>query len=150
LPSEFTTEFLVGAEETVMKKAKRFPCTINLSVLGYREEGEWVALALEMDLRGYGDTFEDAVEDLQDHICMQISFARFKNDPDLIFKPAEPEYIRLFSTLQQDLMRARVMGKSSVESDYDICDLPMPTADVMFGCGLNGFTFIQAMDLFTL
>ena len=36
---------------------------IFLDVLGYRErEGEWVALALEMDLRGYGATYDQALD----------------------------------------------------------------------------------------
>jgi len=33
-------------------------CQVTLNILGYREESEWVALALEMDLRGCGKTFE--------------------------------------------------------------------------------------------
>lgn len=62
---------------------------VTFSVLGYQEDGEWVALALEMDLRGYGDTFEQALEDLEDLVAMQIGFAQFKGQPDLIWRPAE-------------------------------------------------------------
>ena len=63
-----------------------------LSVLGYREEGEWVALALEMDLRGYGPTFEVALEELRDLVLMQISFAHSRDQPEMIWKNAEDEY----------------------------------------------------------
>ena len=65
--------------------------TILLNVLGYREEeaeAGWVALALEMDLRGYGTTFEAALEELKELVSMQISFSRFKGQPELIWKPA--------------------------------------------------------------
>lgn len=62
---------------------------IFLSVLGYEEDGEWVALALEMDLRGYGPTFEEAFSDLRDLVMMQISFALFKGQPGLIEYPAD-------------------------------------------------------------
>ena len=69
-------------------------CETPISVLGYQEDGEWVALALEMDLRGYGDTFETAMDDLKDHVLMQISFALQKGDPEMIFHPAEATYFR--------------------------------------------------------
>lgn len=63
--------------------------SISLNVLGYQEEqGGWVALALEMDLRGYGETFDEAFEDLAELINMQVSFSRFKGQPELIWKAA--------------------------------------------------------------
>ncbi len=62
---------------------------ITLSILGYQEDEEWVALALEMDLRGYGPTFEEALGELRDPVAAQISFALFKGQPDMIWKPAE-------------------------------------------------------------
>jgi hypothetical protein len=36
------------------KSTKSNICNVTLNILGYREDNEWVALALEMDLRGYG------------------------------------------------------------------------------------------------
>ncbi|MGD2113880.1 MAG: hypothetical protein PVG07_02435 [Acidobacteriota bacterium] len=68
----------------------------SLSVLGYREEGEWVALALEMDLRGYGATWEEALDDLRDLVDMQITFALSKGAPEMIWKDAGEEYWRKF------------------------------------------------------
>jgi hypothetical protein len=63
---------------------------ITLNVLVYQEEGEWVALALEMDLRGYGNTSEEALRDLEDLVGMQISFSRLTGQPELVWKAAEP------------------------------------------------------------
>lgn len=71
---------------------------VRLSVLGYCEDSQWAALALEMDLRGYGETFEDALADLQDLIQMQISFALYKGHLEMIFKDAEPVYWQLLNT----------------------------------------------------
>ena len=68
-------------------KKGQVPSELTLSVLGYREEGEWVAVALEMDLRGYGSTFAHAATEL---VATQIYFARFKGQPELIWKPADP------------------------------------------------------------
>ena len=62
---------------------------VAVSVLGYREDDEWCALALEMDLRGYGRTFREALDDLRDSMTMQIGFAHFKDELDMIFRPAE-------------------------------------------------------------
>ena len=71
-------------------KSKPVLRELTVNILGYREEGQWVALALEMDLRGRGDTFEDAAAELEELIEMQVSFAYFKNKPELILKAADP------------------------------------------------------------
>jgi hypothetical protein len=82
------------------------PINVNLNVLGYQEEGEWVALALEMDLRGYGETFEDALADLKDLVFMQVSFSRFKGQPELPWKAAEPIWFDRFADrLTRDIER---------------------------------------------
>lgn len=75
--------------------------TITLNVLGYHSDGQWVALALEMDLRGYGETFDEACEDLTDLVGMQISFSRFKGQPELIWKAAEPIWFERFAAKRQ-------------------------------------------------
>lgn len=74
----------------------QMPDTISLKCLGFVEDGEWVAIALEMDLRGYGDSFESALDDLRESVHMQLSFARFKGDPSLILKPAADQYFEMY------------------------------------------------------
>lgn len=79
----------------------------TLNILGYREEGEWVALALEMDLRGYGDSWEAALDELGDLVLMQISFAHSKNQPEMIWRDAEDQYWQMFREVQRaQLFRA--------------------------------------------
>ena len=70
---------------------------MTLSVLGFRDEGSWCALGLEVDIRGYGETFEDACDDLLDLVSMQTSFAAHKKQPDMIWRPADPVYFALFA-----------------------------------------------------
>ena len=67
------------------------PPDLPLPVLIYpnEEEGGWTALSLEMDIRAYGDTPEEALDELSDLVYVQISFAVFKDDPSLIWKRAE-------------------------------------------------------------
>ena len=75
--------------------------TVTVNVLGYREDGEWVALALEMDLRGYGQTFREALEELTDLVRTQIRFAQFKGQPDMIWKSAEPVWFERFADVRR-------------------------------------------------
>ena len=70
---------------------------LGVNVLGVREDGEWCAIALEMSLRGYGPTFDDALSELQEAIEAQVSFAVQHDNVDQIFIPAEPRYFKLYA-----------------------------------------------------
>ena len=48
---------------------------LTVNVLGVREEDSWCAIALEMSLRGHGETFDDAFAELIAAIEAQLSFA---------------------------------------------------------------------------
>lgn len=101
---------------------------LTLNVLGYREETGWTALALEMDLRGYGESFKDAVEDLMDLVRMQISFAHFKGQPEMVWKPAEGAWWSLFAQVRRERLEASVAQTSQDEDDYGIAGLRIPPA----------------------
>ena len=109
---------------------------VTVSVLGFREGEEWCALALEMDLRGYGHTFALALDDLQDSIAMQISFAFHKGAKDMIFHPAEPVYFSLFAQVREDRIRALAASGppnghddyGAPESEYAVAGMPIPPA----------------------
>lgn len=75
---------------------------VSFRVLIYRDEDEdaWIAVALEMDLRGYGDTKEAASLELRDLVIAQISFALHNNDPGMIDFPAELKYFEMFDQAQ--------------------------------------------------
>ena len=79
-------------------------CDVTGSVPGFHETGEWCAPALEMDPRGYGQTFEEALEDPNESMTMRIGFAHFKGRTDMNFHPADPVYFPLFA---QVAMRTR-------------------------------------------
>lgn len=98
---------------------------LGLNVLGYEEAGQWVAIALEMDVRGYGRTFERAVSDLHDLVIMQISFAFFKGQPQMIFKPAEPIWFQRFAELRAQ--RFNALGREPEGEEFQIADLPLPS-----------------------
>ena len=100
--------------------------SVTVSVLGYREDDDWCALALEMDLRGYGPTFRQALEDLRETMTMQIGFAHFKNEFDMIFHPAEPVYFSLFAQVRNDHLTALARKGSVIESEYAVAGIPIP------------------------
>ncbi len=100
---------------------------ILIDVLGYREDGDWVALALEMDLRGHGGTFEEAVDDLLELIEMQISFAVQKGQPEMIWKPAEPVwYARWAEERRQRFFDSVASRDVSEAEDYRVGAIPPP------------------------
>ncbi len=82
-------------------KEERF-AEITVNVLGFFDETEsaWTAMALEMDLRAWGNTFEEVLKELVNLICTQISFALFKKQPDMILKPADPKWTELYTQVE--------------------------------------------------
>ena len=104
---------------------------VTTNVLGFQEDGEWCALALEMDLRGYGRTFDEALEDLHESVAMQISFAHFKGDMNMIFHPAEAIYFTLFAQVRTDRMIALTSSIAETESEYAVAGMPIPPAHVI-------------------
>jgi hypothetical protein len=122
---------------TLESQPEALSCSPTLSVLGYQEEGEWVALALEMDLRGYGPTFQQATQELQQLVSTQFEFARFKRQPELIWKPAEPIYWRLFEDARRDRLHEFVLSAAPRDPSYEIGGLRLPAPPAL--AGANGF-----------
>jgi hypothetical protein len=96
----------------------------SVSVLGYREDDEWCALALEMDIRGYGDTFDAALKELIDLVRAQVRFALFKGQPELMWKPAEPYWVELFGQIRRE--RFQSPAKRQPDPIYRAGNLPLP------------------------
>ena len=111
------------AEETELAE-------VYLSILGFPEENEWVALALEMDLRGYGATFGEAVDDLRDLVMMQISFALFKGQPEMIWKPADPVWFERFAEARLERLRG-LAAPAQENGGFKIRGMPIPPPHVI-------------------
>jgi hypothetical protein len=104
---------------------------ITISVLGHQKKGIWEVIALEMDLVTSGKTFEKALDNLKILIEDQLSFASYKNQPDIAFKSAPVEYFSLYAQIKHDLMRRAVNNTIDESSDYFISGIPMPSAHVI-------------------
>lgn len=70
--------------------------TVTLRAVLYRDDGLWFAHCLEMDLIGHGDSREEALNQLQAAIQIQIEESARDRGGDNLFFPAEPEYFRMF------------------------------------------------------
>lgn len=97
-----------------------------LNILGYKEDGEWVALALEMDLRGYGATWEEAVDELRELVLMQISFAQAKNQLDMIWMSAEEKFWDMFREAQRAQILQIAPGNQAEERHAGGLAIPGP------------------------
>lgn len=114
-----------------MEKARNTTCDVTLNVLGYQEEGEWIALALEMDLRGYGKNFKAALENLAESIAMQISFAEFKNQPEMVWHPAAATYYQLYAQVREDRLRSLARSSMAADAEYQVAGVSIPPAHVI-------------------
>lgn len=82
----------------------------EVSILVYTEDDSCVALALEMDLRGFGATGEAALADLDEMILAQVSFALQKRHPESVWKPAEQKYWDMFEDARREQFIAQIKG----------------------------------------
>jgi hypothetical protein len=103
---------------------------IVLNALGYREDGEWVALALEMDLRGYGIDFSAALTDLRSLVEAQVSFAILKGQPELIWRPAKAANWQLFSRLREDRL-CHLDQERRADEEFYVAGMPIPPPHVV-------------------
>lgn len=88
---------------------------LQIRVLICREDGEFVARALELDLLGCGSTERAALEELKRAVEAQISFAHQMNDARLIGFPAEAEFFSRWEDAQRKAIRAEILGDKSVK-----------------------------------
>lgn len=86
--------------------------TFEVSVIAFHEESEseWTALALEMNLRGYGSTVKDAMDDLLEMLTAQISYAVQMGHPESVWNRAEEKYWRMFEEVRRNRFVAEVSG----------------------------------------
>lgn len=75
-------------------------------------ECEWVAVALELNLWGFGETAEEASRDLNESIESQISFSIAHNCPDVLDNQAEKKWFDLWDVLNSEATSDDVMGVS--------------------------------------
>ena len=100
---------------------------LTINVLGIREDGTWCAIAMEMSLRGYGETFEEALDELGRAVEAQLSFAVQHDNVDQVFIPAEPHYFKLYADCKRETLKRRLLDRETTGlPDYRVGDIPLP------------------------
>ena len=59
-------------------------------------EYKWFAVALEMDVWGFGNTAQEAEEDLKELVATQIEFATGRKEEEMLDHPAEKQWFDLW------------------------------------------------------
>jgi hypothetical protein len=80
----FVFNGIQGAKTLMTHELKTF----EANVIIFREDSEWTALALEMNIRGYGATPAAAVQDVIELLDAQISFAVQMGHPESVWHRA--------------------------------------------------------------
>jgi len=102
------------------------PKTFDVRVLLFREGSEWTALALEMNVRGYGSEPDAAVRDLCEMLAAQVSFAVQMGHPESVWQRAEEKYWQMFEDARRDRFVAEVSGSElPAEPIANIVALPL-------------------------
>ena len=102
---------------------------IPLNVLAYDEGNEYVALALEMDLRGFGASLEEAMKDLERQVVLQLSFALHMHDSlDMAYFPAQPIWFERFAEARNAKLRSL---SADDRTEFQACGLPIPEPHVI-------------------
>ena len=112
--------------------------SLTLSVLGVREDGAWCAIALDMSLRGYGDTFETALQALLGAVQAQLSFAVRHDNLDQVFIPAEPHYFQLYANTKREALKRTLQNRVQPSlPDYRAGDVLLPAPDTALGASAS-------------
>jgi hypothetical protein len=79
-----------------------------------------------MDLRGYGQTFTEAKEELDSLIEAQFSFAAKKGQPELIWHKAEAKYWRRFYDAKRAWIQDALLGHGERTRGYRVAGIAVP------------------------
>ena len=77
----------------------------TIKVIGYREDGLWYALGLEVSILGHGETFQEPVSLLEELIQDQIEFCN-ENDISYHYR-SEEKYFQLYEELKNRESRTK-------------------------------------------
>ena len=84
-----------------MKKGKPLTQVRCMSFPSPDDSGKWRAVALEMDIWGFGNTAEEAMRDLDELVEIQIEFAAGKKRLSILNHPADKKWFQLWDILRR-------------------------------------------------
>ncbi len=89
---------------------------LTTRVLLYRDEGEWIAHSLELDLVGTGENEEEAKKELVGAIVTQVEFCHEKGwDP---FSPAPENVFKIWEKVQLETWETVLAQAQEKNQEY--------------------------------
>ena len=86
-----------------------------IRVLIYKQDDEFIAHALEMDIPAYGATEEAAKKELENLVENQLSFAASKGKQEMIYFPAPQEFFDRWETAHRAYLKGEKVSEKSLE-----------------------------------
>ncbi len=86
--------------------------SFTIDVIVGPEDGAFCAIALQMGLRGYGETAEAAMEALRQCADAHIEDAIERGDESLIFNDADDKYWEIFAQLRLDQVKGYIRHRA--------------------------------------
>ena len=106
-----------------------------LAFLSPDEGSKWCAVALEMDIWGFGDTMEEAMADLDELINTQIEFALEKKKPSILDHPTDKKWFDLWDALDKIRKENKQASNSlsfSLQATESTKSLPSPEKAICY------------------
>ena len=86
-----------------------------LSFLSTDGDSKWSAVALELDIWGFGDSKKEAMADLDELINTQVEFANSRaGNLEILDHPADEKWFKLWDKLEK-LGKGTINGKTFVQ-----------------------------------
>ena len=89
----------------------------TIRTIGFRDpeaEDQFCVVGLDVDIRGYGETYEQAEKEFLSLLKAQIDFAIEKNKPELVFFQAEQKYFDLYNQALAEKIHFEAMRRKAV------------------------------------
>jgi hypothetical protein len=100
-------------EHDTNKEMKSHFYNLAIRVLVYKEDDQFVAHALEMDILAYGKTEEAAKRELETLLENQLSFAACKGVPETVHFPAPKEFFDRWEKANQAALKGEPLSEKS-------------------------------------
>jgi hypothetical protein len=84
--------------------------TFEVNVLIFRDDSEWSAVALEMNVRGYGASQQDARRDVIEMLSAQVTYAVQMGHPETVWSRAEQKYWQMWEQARRSEFVAEASG----------------------------------------
>ncbi len=94
---------------------KRHCYDLSIRVLIYKEDAQFVAHALELDIFAYGDTEGAAKKELEGLLNNQLSFAACVEKPEMVHFPAPKEFFDRWEDANQARLRGDLVSERSLD-----------------------------------